>query len=138
MGWLDIIPLLQKVVPLLARGVPMLEVFVNSRGNAREEMRASFDQFTTQVRDDITSHNAELSDALAANTERLGHLSSDVARLRSITEAQATQITATKQQMNAMAAKMRLLVVLISILVVLCICLLVLYGSLIHLLGSHA
>lgn len=138
MGWLDIIPLLQKLLPLLARGVPMLEVFVDSRGKAREEVRATFDQFSTQVRGDIASHQAELSDALAANTERLGHLSSDVARLRSITEAQATQIAATERQMSAMASKLRLLVMLISILVVLCIGLLVLYGSLIHLLSRHA
>lgn len=138
MGWLDIIPLLQKLLPLLARGVPMLEVFVSSRGNTREEMRTTFDQFSTQVRGDIASHQAELSDALAANTERLGHLSSDVARLRSITDAQAAQIAATEQQVSAMAAKLRLLVVLTSVLVVLCIGLLMILGSLFHLLSHHA
>jgi len=126
MGWLDIIPLLQKVVPLLARGVPMLEVFVNSRGNAREEMRASFDQFTTQIRGDITSQNAELSDALAANTEHLGHLSSDVARLRTITEEQSTRIAASEQKIASMAGSLRALLILTGVLLLICIVLLVL------------
>lgn len=129
MGWLDIIPLLQKALPLLVRAVPMLEVFVNTRGNARDEMRTTLDQFSTQLRGELAASNGnhtELADAIAANNEHLKILSADLTRLRTTTEEQSTRLATSEAQIATMAGTLRTLLILTGVLLLICIVLLIL------------
>lgn len=126
MGWMEILAALQKAVPLLTRAVPMLEVFVASRSNtaANDEMKASLAQLHAAVRDELSSAthgHQELTDAVAANTERLAHISADLARLRSTADEQATRLASTEAKVRSLAGVLRLVVLLLCVVAVLAV-----------------
>ena len=137
MGWMEILAALQKAVPLLTRAVPMLEVFVASRNNtaANEEMKASLAALSGDLKGELAKTGAghqDLADAVAANTERLAHISSDLTRLRSSTEDQGARLAACEQTIAGLARTLRIVFVLAGLTVFLCI------GIVLTLLLHHA
>jgi chromosome segregation ATPase len=84
MGWLELLALLKRVLPLLSSVAPMLESYVGARGATRGDAEA-IDRLSGDLKAELAAtaqNHVDLKDTLDAQSERLRHLSDELQRLR--------------------------------------------------------
>ncbi len=90
MGWLEVLALLKRLGPALARVVPMLEVFAASRGGSRADAEA-LDRLAGELASVAKSH-AAFAESLAGQAGQVAALSGDLRHMRDADERSAARL----------------------------------------------
>jgi DNA repair exonuclease SbcCD ATPase subunit len=141
MGWLELIALMKRILPLLSRLAPLLEGYIGGRGAARGDAEAfenlrgdlkSQREATTQNHADLTSLLNAVDDRLSAQSARLQHHSDELQHLRAAdAENQARlenieqQVAESSRQTAANARLLRIASLLTVFLLLACVGLLI-------------
>jgi hypothetical protein len=128
MGWLELLPLLKRMLPLLRSVAPMLETFMAARIAASNDTHAALERFSGELKSELTGELAasaqshiELKAMLASQAEQLGVLTTDVQRLHAASGKQDARLEAVESQI----ASLRTFALVTILLLVLCAALLV-------------
>ncbi len=97
MGWLELLPLMKRALPLLLRLVPMLEATLASRSAARAELAlpASITADAAQSQNDVLA-------VLEAHSGQLATLAEDVKRLGTADEFFAKRFQSMEDQVSGL------------------------------------
>jgi hypothetical protein len=113
MGWLEVLAMLKRMMPLLTRLAPMLESYVGGRIAGRDEA-AALERVASGLKQDLISttaaHRTETEAALARQTAHLRELSEDLQELRMSQEESANKLEAVQVRLSAIQSTLRLLV----------------------------
>ena len=108
MGWLELIALMKRLLPLLTRLAPMLESYIGARGATRGDTEA-IDRLSGDLKGQLaaaTDNHSDLKGLLEAQNNFLQHQSDELQRLRA---ADAEKLARLEQIQQQIAANTRLL-----------------------------
>ncbi len=105
MGWLEVLALLKRLGPTLTRLVPMLEMFVASRGGSRGDTEAT-NSLHTEIKDELAAaarNHAALVESFAGHASQMAVLRDDLRSMREADESAAARLLALEVQVAALA-----------------------------------
>ena len=105
MGWLEVLALLKRLLPLLNRVAPMLETFVAARGGARADVDAAAERLSSELKLHAEAGGragADLQQAIERQGSQIGSLAAGVAVLRRSAEAEAARMEAVERQLKSL------------------------------------
>jgi hypothetical protein len=112
MGWLEVLAMLKRLLPLLTRVAPMLESYAGGRVAGRDDT-AALERISNDLKQHLISTTAanrtETEAALAQQTALLRDLTEEVHRLRASGDERATQLAGLQQQLVTTQTMLRLL-----------------------------
>ena len=127
MGWLELIALMKRLLPLLSRVAPMLETYLGARGAVRGDTEA-IDRLSGDLQAQLasgTQNHLALSDALEAQNSRLLHLSDELQHLRAAQAEGVGRFDRMERQVASAGRLLRTVSVLTVVLLLACVGLLV-------------
>lgn len=127
MGWLELLALLKRVLPLLSRVAPMLESYVVARGATRDDSEA-LDRLSAELKTHLAAaneHQSVLRDTLDIQNERLLHLSDELQRLRTAGTENSAKLEQIERQIASTSRLLRLALLPVMALLLVCVGLLV-------------
>jgi hypothetical protein len=127
MGWLEIIPLLKRLLPLLTRVAPMLEGVIAARVSASASNEEAFQRFSGELKGDFAiaaQNHAELRRSLADHTEHLLVIADDIKQLRVADTQYAARLEEAETQIASMGKWLRAVSIITILLLLVCIFLL--------------
>ncbi len=127
MGWLELIALLKRVLPLLSRLAPMLESYIGARGATRGDAEA-FDRLSGDLKTQLAGaaeNHADLKGLLEAQSSVLQQLSDELHRQRAAEAEKLARLVQIQQQIAANTRLLRLASLLTFVLLLACIGLLI-------------
>jgi CHASE3 domain sensor protein len=114
MGWLEVLAMLKRLLPLLTRVAPMLESYVGGRVAGRDDT-AAFERIAGELKQDLISttaaHRTEVEAALAEQSGHLRELAEELRRLRVAEEERAAALAEVQQRLAAVQGSLKLLTV---------------------------
>ena len=125
MGWLEVLAMLKRLLPLLSRVAPMLETYVGARVAARDDS-AALERIATDLKHDLISttatHRTETQAALAEQSAKLRDIRLELKHLR---EEQAARMLEAEHRNASMQKSIRSLGLVTLVMVAVCVVLLV-------------
>ena len=129
MGWLELIALMRRVLPLLVRVAPMLEGYVGARGAMRNDTEA-LDRLAGDLKAQLaagTDNHADLKGLLDAQNQllearsgRMQHLADELQRLRAADAEKLARLEQMERHISANTRLLRTASLLTIILLVVC------------------
>ncbi|SEB55925.1 hypothetical protein [Terriglobus roseus] len=112
MGWLEVLAMLKRLLPLLNRIAPMLESYVGGRIAGRDDT-AALERISTDLKQHLiataAASRSETETELAQQTAILRELTEEVRRLKASGDERASQLAGLQQQLVATHTMVRLL-----------------------------
>lgn len=125
MGWLEVLALLKRMMPLLSRVAPMLETFLATRGGARTENTAALEQVAGDLKVQLAAA-AGNHDALATLLEKQGtQIAALASSVRLENDRMAASLLETETAVRELSLGLRKLAILLVILLAACLGLLI-------------
>jgi hypothetical protein len=122
MGWLEVLAMLKRLLPLLTRVAPLLESYVGGRIAGRDEA-AAIERVAADLKHDLiattAAHRTETEAALAEQTALLRELTEEVRWLHAAEEARAAQLATVQERLGSLQTTMRLLAIGIVLILIL-------------------
>ena len=132
MGWLEVLALLKRLLPLLSRVAPMLEAFVVSRATNGKDAEAAVQRVTAELKSELEGEfaaaaesRALLTRTLADHSERLRLMGDEVERLRVASGEHDARMEAVEMQIARLVRSLKTYAVVVMVLLILCTTLLV-------------
>jgi hypothetical protein len=125
MGWLEVLAMLKRLLPLLTRVAPMLESYVGGRVAGRDDaalLERVAGEFKTELIATTAVHRTETQAALAEQAAELRDIRMELKHLR---EEQAARIAEADLRNASMQQSIRALGIVTMVMVAVCIALLV-------------
>jgi CHASE3 domain sensor protein len=124
MGWLEVLTMLKRLVPLLTRVAPMLETFIATRGAVRNDS-AALERVAGGLKSDLLSttaaHRTEIEAAFSVQAAELRDIRVELKHLR---EEQASRLAEVERGVAATQRTLRGFAIATLVLVILCVALL--------------
>ena len=127
MGWLELIALMKRVLPLLSSVAPMLESYVGARGATRGDTEA-IERLSGDLKAQLAGaaqNHLDLKDTLDAQDERLEHIADELQRLRAADAEVIARLEQIERHIASSARLMLLTSLLIAVLLLACVGLLI-------------
>lgn len=129
MGWLEVVALLKRVLPLLTRVAPMLETFLASRSGSRAGTDAEFQRVAGDIRAQLTAtadQHGSVADLLAVQGAQIASLAKNLDGARGENDRISARLLEIEITAAALARSLRLTMVLLVIILLVCVGLVVL------------
>jgi hypothetical protein len=127
MGWLELIPLLKRLLPLMSRIAPMLESFIVSRATTSKDTEAALERLAGELKTQLnvgftaaSATHAELRQALTLKTEQLRSLTSEVRLMHTTLDEHDARMEAVELQVAGMARTLRTFALASILMLVIC------------------
>ena len=127
MGWLELLGLMKRVLPLLGRLAPMLETYIAARGATQGDIEA-LDRLSGNLQAQLASsaqNHIDLKDTLDAQSDRLQRLADEVRHLRSAEAGLNVRLEYIEEQITSNVRLLRIAAVVAVSLLLACVGLLV-------------
>lgn len=118
MGWLEVLALLKRVVPLLTRVAPMLETFLASRSGSRAGTDAEFQRVAGDIRAQLTAtadQHGSVADLLAVQGAQIESLAKNLDGARGENDRISARLLQIETTAEALARTLRWVLVLLVI-----------------------
>ena len=114
MGWLELLSLLKRVLPLLTRVAPMLETYVGGRLAGRDDSVA-LERIAANLKHDLAATSAtqrtETQAALAEQASHLRELTAEIRLLRVADDERSARLADVQQRLAVMQTMLRVLAI---------------------------
>ena len=103
MGWLELIALMKRVLPLLSSVAPMLESYVGARGGVRgdaEAIERLSGDLKAQLAGAVQNH-VDLKDSLDTQSQRLQQLVDELQRMRAADVEKSARLETMERNVTA-------------------------------------
>lgn len=124
MGWLEVLALLKRVVPLLTRVAPMLETFLASRSGSRAGTDAEFQRVAGDIRAQLTAtadQHGSVADLLAVQGAQIESLAKNLDGARGENDRISARLLQIETTAEALARTLRWVMVLLVIVLLIAI-----------------
>ena len=128
MGWLEVLALLKRILPLLGRVAPMLEAFLAARAGSSTEADVAFQRFGEDLRADreaAAKKHDNVAAMLASQDLHITAIRSDLRQMRETADRDVARLLALEYQLATVSKWLRLLILLTVAVLLLCAVLLV-------------
>ncbi len=124
MGWLEVLALLKRVVPLLTRVAPMLETFLASRSGSRAGSDAEFQRVAGDIRAQLTAtadQHDSVADLLAVQGAQIASLAKNLDGARVENDRISARLLQIETTAEALARTLRWVITLLVLTLLVCI-----------------
>ncbi len=128
MGWLEVLALLKRFLPLLTRVAPMLETFVAARAGSKGDIDAALERMADNVKSQLAATGQKhdgVAELLGTQAVQVTALAESIRKLQATDDRTAARLLEIESAINALARTLRRMTVLLVSLLVACIGLLV-------------
>ena len=123
MGWLELLAMMKRVLPLLGRLAPMLETYVAARGATQGDAGA-LDHLSADLQAQIAAtaqNHVDLKDTLEAQSDRLQRLADEVRHLRTAESGLNVRLEYIEEQIASNVRLLRIAAVVAVTLLLACV-----------------